>query len=369
MTIVVTGGHITPALAVISELQEKYPSWKIVFIGRKNAFEGSAVISEEYRIIADLKIPFVPLTAGRISRLLNVWSLISFIKIPFGFINALYILSKYKPNCIISFGGYIGLPVVVSGALLGIPSIIHEQTAVPGLANRLAGIFAKRICVTDASVQSRFPKGKTIVTGLPMRDSLFHPPQKSTMPIPLTRPILYITGGATGSKSVNELLYPIIGKLVCNYTVVHQVGRGNLSRAKSVRQNVRGDKRKYYVVIPYADLLDHAWILSHTKLMIGRSGANTVSELRALGIPAVFIPLPWSGGNEQYENASLYEKTGSAVIINQHTATSKEIYETVSQVIKSYDTYKDAARSVAKKALDRNASSLLVLLVHDLVAK
>jgi UDP-N-acetylglucosamine--N-acetylmuramyl-(pentapeptide) pyrophosphoryl-undecaprenol N-acetylglucosamine transferase len=364
MKCLITGGHITPALSVIDSIQDHYPDWKIVFVGRKVALEGSTSQSEEYRLITERSIPFISITAGRIRRFLSIGTILSILKIPIGFIQAIIIVSREKPDCILSFGGYVGLPLVIAGWMQRIPVVIHEQTAVVGLSNRIASWFATKICVSMAQTKIQFSKQKVVVTGLPIRASIFHPPQTPTVVFPKGKPIIYITGGATGAQSVNELLYPIIGKLVTRFVVVHQVGRSWISKAKKVRLGLRGDKRGRYIVCPYMDENNHAWFLQHAALFVGRSGANTVAEVGVVGIPALFLPLPWSAGNEQYFNAKVLEDAHKAKILDQKLMTPQLLLSEILTCYENRNTYKKEIVSVSSLRDDvaKNVVSVLASL-------
>jgi len=144
--IVVTGGHLTPALAVIEKLRQD--GWQIVFFGRKHALEGDPAVSVEYKILKEQGIPFVNLTSGRLQRSLTRYTISSLLKIPLGLIQSFYYLLKFKPNVILSFGGYLALPVALAGWILRIPIVTHEQSVIPGLATRIITHFAKKICVS-----------------------------------------------------------------------------------------------------------------------------------------------------------------------------------------------------------------------------
>lgn len=140
--IVITGGHLTPALAVMEKLREQ--GWQIVFFGRQHALEGDSSVSVEYQTITKLGISFISLTAGRLQRSFTRYTVFSFLKIPIGFIQSFYYLIKFKPTVILSFGGYVALPVALAGWMLKIPIVTHEQSVVPGLANKIIFKFAKK---------------------------------------------------------------------------------------------------------------------------------------------------------------------------------------------------------------------------------
>ena len=147
MKILLTGGHLTPALAVIDELKsEQYKNIQVVFVGRKDP-------PLEFEEVSKRTIPFIHLDAGRMSRFISVESIKGLFKAPFGFIQAFQIVKKEKPDRILTFGSYIGLPIALAGFFLHIPLYAHEQTIHPGLANRIISRFAKKIYIS-------FPESK-----------------------------------------------------------------------------------------------------------------------------------------------------------------------------------------------------------------
>ena len=159
-TLVFTGGHHTGALEVARALREK--GWKIVWFGHRHAAWGDTSDSAEYRDVTSEDIKFYDLLAGKFHKTYNPLKLI---RIPWGFIQALCLLLLLNPDGIVSFGGYLAVPTVIMGWLLGIPSITHEQTVTQGWANKLISKFAKKIALT-------WPGGNGIVVGLPLRKEI-----------------------------------------------------------------------------------------------------------------------------------------------------------------------------------------------------
>ncbi|TSC54300.1 MAG: UDP-N-acetylglucosamine--N-acetylmuramyl-(pentapeptide) pyrophosphoryl-undecaprenol N-acetylglucosamine transferase [Microgenomates group bacterium LiPW_16] len=199
--IVITGGHLTPALAAIAELKKE--GWEILFIGRKHALEGDPSLSVEYRVIKELGISFVPLTAGRFQRSFTRYTILSLLKVPLGFIQSLYWVARFKPNLILSFGGYLALPVALSGWILGIPILTHEQSVIPGLATKIIARFARRVCVSWPQTTEHFPKEKVVLTGNPIREEVLKKYQVSSIKYQVSNedlPLIYITGGSLGCR-------------------------------------------------------------------------------------------------------------------------------------------------------------------------
>ena len=225
--IAITGGHLTPALAVIEQIQRIHPDWKMVFIGRRNSFEGAAIQSEEERLVRALGIPFHGLTTGRFQRSWSPFTVLSLLKIPLGMATAFLWLMRLRPSLILSFGGYIALPVVLAGKLLNVEIVTHEQTMDLGLSNRIIARMAMRVLLARD-------------VGVPIRQSLFDPvpePEQSYLS-DTPFPILYITGGSTGAQSLNALIYPLLTGLSQSFHIIHQVGAQDLENARRVRNGI-----------------------------------------------------------------------------------------------------------------------------------
>lgn len=337
-TIVICGGHITPAMAVIDALGDDV---SIVFIGRKHATEDSRTPSFEYQLITKKGIRFIPITTGRLQRHVSWHTIPSLLKIPVGLVQAIRYCSRERPSLIVSFGGYVALPVAIAAWICGIPVITHEQTRVAGLANKIIARIAERVCVTAPETIAHFPKRKAALTGLPMREGVFTPPKQPPFAVDLAKyPMIYVTGGGAGARSLNRLVFPLLAGLLEKYTIVHQVGDASLPEAQKIRSG-------RYIVASYFPLTTVSWILAHAALVIGRSGANTVMELAALGKVAILVPLPWSGGGEQKMNADWLERYGGATVLDQREATPQILEKKIHEVQKNISVFQHRASAFA----------------------
>ncbi len=363
--VMVTGGHVTPAIATIDALMKNHPEWQIVFVGRKTALEGDRTLSEEYRLINAKHIRFLSIIAGRLKREGGVRAFITLMKVPVGFVQAVWDVLTERPDVIVSFGGYVGLPVVAAGWILRVPIVTHEQTRRPGLANRIISRFATRTCVS-------FPgdtvglHGNLIYTGLPLRESVLHPQLTSSITLPKKkRPLLLVVGGSTGARSMNTIIYEALPALLRTFTVLHQVGRISVNKSIEVRSSLI-ENRDHYIPIPYLSEDEYAWVLHRAKLVIGRSGANTVMEIAVVGKVALFVPLPWSAGNEQYFNALFLKEAGSAEILPQKDLSLNALVQTVTRMM---DEYADRDRRAALLAVQvpHDGSLKLVRVIEELV--
>ncbi|MFZ5366434.1 MAG: UDP-N-acetylglucosamine--N-acetylmuramyl-(pentapeptide) pyrophosphoryl-undecaprenol N-acetylglucosamine transferase [Patescibacteria group bacterium] len=356
--IVICGGHLTPAQAVIEELK-KEDRWQIYYFGRKYAMEGKRVPSAESKIIPLLGIKFIPIAAGRLQRKFTRFTIPSLLRVPLGFFQSLYWLLKIRPLVICSFGGYVSVPVVLAGWLLRIPILTHEQTTVFGLASKINSFFASKIAVSFPESLKFFPKEKVILTGNPIRQEIFKIRKPSHFPLrPSPFPLIYITGGNQGAKVINRAVLEILPKLLGKYTIIHQCGELDY-------ENLKLDLRENYILTKYVGLEDIGWVLNKADLIVSRAGANIVCEIAALGKPALFIPIPWSYQDEQTKNAQMLVKAGIAEILPQKELTGPSLLNKISEMMANLEKYQRNAPE-AKKLIKPDSSLKIVKELNDL---
>lgn len=347
MKVLITGGHLTPALAVIGEMkdreQKKTVKYELVFVGRKYSYEGEDTISQEYQIITAKGIRFISLPAGKLPRHFSKYFILSILKIPLGFISSFFLINKEKPDIILSFGGYLGLPISLAGWIWKIPIITHEQTTVPGLSNKIISQIAAKICLSYPDTLKQFSQDKIVLTGNPLRKEIFQNNKPKEINIPENAKILYVTGGNLGSHALNVIIEPLLEKLLDKWFVIHQCGESAKYHDRSIlesrKRTLSLEKQNNYFLKSYFGDDEIGWIMNQSHLIISRSGANTISELIALGKPAILIPLPWSGGNEQLANARMAHDIGIAEIIIQDELTPQKLWETLEKMDRNYYKY------------------------------
>ncbi len=330
MKILIPGGHVTPALAVMDHLKEH----DVVFVGRKFTSAAEHLPSFEYQEVAERKIPFIPIVAGRLTRVVDLRSALHLLTVPRGFLEAFQIMRRERPDVVLSFGGYIAAPLVIAASLLRIPVITHEQTIAPGLANRMIGRIAQCVCVTFPETKLSFDPTKVVVTGNPQRNSL-RMIQKSIEGFKKRKPVLYVTGGSLGSHSVNEHIFSILPELTKRYIVIHQTGNvvefGDYEKASGLSSSV-------YFPFEHigSDLI--GFVYNQADLVVGRAGANTVAELLTLHKPSVLIPLPWAAEDEQRKHAELMQRLRVAEVFDQ-SRPSSELLQRIDMVMRNREQY------------------------------
>lgn len=364
--IVITGGHLTPALAVIDELQKR-KEWEILFFGRKQAAEGDKTPSVEFQIIPKRGVLFVPINAGRIQRHFTRYTIPAFLRIPLGFFQAFYFLLRFKPDIVLSFGGYVSVPVVLAAWFLRIPTVTHEQTTIRSLATKINAFFAQKIAVSWPQIVKKFPSRKVVLTGNPIRKEILQPIKK-TLDFDKDLPLIFITGGNQGSHVINQAVEKALPKLLELTNIFHQCGHlqtlGDFERLVEKKENLPMKLKKRYQVKRYLDSQEMAAIFNQADLVVSRAGANTITELAALGKPALLIPFPWLYANEQKKNAMVLVKAGIAEILPQNEVSEETLLEASRKMLKNLFQYQKNAWK-AKKLVQLNAAQKIIELVAE----
>jgi len=318
--LIFTGGHHTSALAVANKLVDR--GWLVAWFGHRHSLWGDTADSAEYRDVTNSHIAFYDLQAGKFYRSLHPAKLL---RLPLGFVHALYLLLKLRPAGIVSFGGYLAVPTVICGWLLGIPSITHEQTIVAGYANKILSHFVKKIALTWPQSFSHYPTSKTTITGLPLRTPF---PKHRIRNSSSTSPTVYITGGKQGSHILNLAVFGAIDQLTKRYHLIHQTGASSLTDDQAIAKKfARHYPRRYH---PFGfDSSLALTALTTADIVVSRAGAHTVYELGILGTPSVLIPIPWSSHNEQALNAAYLADRGLAIVLPQQQLTPDNLVKSI----------------------------------------
>lgn len=355
MKLLITGGHITPALAVIDDcLREKI---EIVFVGRDYSYDKNSPTMES-KMVKEKNVKFVHLDAGRMPRVFNFQTIKHLITIPKGFISAYQIIKNEKPDKILTFGGYLGFPVSIIGFFLKIPIYIHEQVMVPGITNRIISRFAKKVFVSFPESISYFPKNNTLVTGNPLRKSIY---VKSRFKVKVNKPVLYVTGGSLGSHELNLHIEAILPELLKTFVVIHQTG--NVKQFDDFAR-LSAYKHNNYFVFDHILEEDIGSVFESADIVVSRSGANTVFELMALHKLSVLIPLPYSGFGEQQRQAELLESHNVARIFQQ-TDSSQLLFKTIMDVYNNRDKMKPHFSKLSSYILKDSSKIILHRILDD----
>lgn len=246
--------------------------------------------------------------------------------------------------------------VPAAARLLKIPLVVHEQTAVAGLANRLAGRVASRVALTFREAAADFPSDRVVVTGNPLRPELAGASREAGLArlgLDPRLPVVYVTGGAQGSHRINRTVGEILPDLLGLAQVVHQCGANPATRdlqwLEELARQLPDRLRPRYRVLPYvgAELRE---VYAAAQLVVSRAGAGTVNECCHLGRPAVFIPLPGASRDEQTANARIVEAGAGAVVLPEAALSPTRLLETIRSLLADPERLRlmgERARSLA----------------------
>lgn len=290
-----TGGHLFPGLATADTLVRRRPC-RVTFIGSSRGIETRVVPKRGYPLRT------LPVRALRGQGALGFAT--SALRLAASVASAWKILGDVAPDLLIGVGGYASAPAVVAGWSRGIPTVLLEQNAHPGLTNRILARFADRICVAFPESAEYFPRAKTVETGNPVR-----PPAERPRTEAGAFSIL-IFGGSAGAHRLNEIGVEAVARLGGgSLKVVHQTGEAELEsvRSRYAAHGIETDVRAF--------IDDMATAYADADLVICRAGATTLAELTALGKPAILVPYPFAADDHQRKNAESLVKRGAAIMI------------------------------------------------------
>ena len=354
-----TGGHTSPGLAVAALLRER--SRTCVWIGSRSGIEAQRVPQSG--------IPYIAISTGKLRRYWawqNVADLL--VNVPAGTLSVLRILRTLRPRVVFGTGGFVALPVVLGAALLRVPVVLHEQTAVPGLANRIGARFARRIAVTFPDRAGRLPAARVVVTGNPLRPELRAGSRSSAIArfqLDPVVPLVYVTGGAQGAHRINRVVGDALASLTEQAQLIHQCGEnpatGDRRWLEDRRAALPPALARRYTVVPYIGA-ELAGIYAAAALVVARAGAGTVNECCQLGVPALYVPLPGTRGDEQTENARIVERVGGAVVLPQSMLTTERLVREIRALLADPAGLKQMGEHARTLAVPDAAERIVALL-------
>lgn len=371
MKILISGGHLTPALALIDFIHEKYNKDEVVFVGRIYSQNDLKQLAQEKNEIEKRDIKFIHLNAAKTVKNKPAQHKLFF---PFlltkSVFSAIAIFLKEKPDVFVSFGGYLAIPLSIAAKLTRTKILTHEQTHAAGFANQFIAKLADEVAISYPSSQAYFPQTKTHLTGNPIRSELLSP--GSTQPKWISQkslqPILLITGGSQGAEAINRIVGLSLLDLTQKWTVIHLCGSSNLKsdykqQLDQIRRKLPSKQQQHYFVKEWASGAEMSWIYDQTHAAISRAGANTVMELTVKNIPTIFIPLPNSHHDEQLKNAQELSNQGAALLLIQDNLSPQKLIKQVEQLENNYEKILKNLQSIKRST---NAADKIYQLLLNL---
>lgn len=315
-----TAGHIEPALSLADALRRRDPDVGITVVGTATGMENTLVPSRGYPV---RHVPRLPLPRKPSPDL---------VKLPFrmrrAVVTAKALLDELRPDVVVGFGGYVCVPMYLAARSRKVPIVVHEGNTPAGLANRIGARFTEFVATTARA--DDLPHGRLI--GMPLRRSIAtldrvarRAEGRAHFNLDPGAPTLLVFGGSQGARSLNAAVTAAAPALrAAGVGVLHAVGRDNYDAEIAVR-GLEGAGPPY-VIVPYLERMDLAYAAADVALC--RSGAMTCAELTAVGLPAVYVPLP-IGNGEQRRNALPIVEAGGGSIVSDSDLTPDWIVATL----------------------------------------
>ncbi|AVQ33187.1 undecaprenyldiphospho-muramoylpentapeptide beta-N-acetylglucosaminyltransferase [Staphylococcus muscae] len=343
-----TVGHVSVNLSLIPAAKKK--GYETIYIGSKEGIEREMITSQ----LPDT--PYYPISSGKLRRYLSKENLKDVFKVLKGIFDARKILKREKPNLIFSKGGFVSVPVVLAAKSLNIPVIVHESDLTPGLANKIAMKFAKKIYTTFEDTLKHVPADKGVFVGATIREDLkngnkdrgyaltgFQPSKKT----------LLVMGGSLGSKKINDNLRQELDTLLNTYQIIHLTGKG----LKDESSQKPGYVQYEFVTDALTDLL------AITDTVISRAGSNAIYEFLTLRLPMLLIPLGLDQSRgDQIDNANYFAQQGYAMTIDEATLTNGTISSSLKALEQSRDDY---IKNMQGFTESYTKEALLDKIIHD----
>ncbi|WP_446010130.1 undecaprenyldiphospho-muramoylpentapeptide beta-N-acetylglucosaminyltransferase [Candidatus Electrothrix sp.] len=336
-----TGGHLFPGIALATALQQKYSDCKILFIGTQRQLDQKVLtgFSFQQESIACMGLKGMGLK-HRIKSLL---------RLPVALLESWKIIKDFQPDLVFGVGGYVTGPVLLAARLRSVPTCIHEQNSIPGLANRMISRFVSRIFVSIPG-EYPFPKGKIVVSGNPVRQEILAAAEGrqqesngKTKDRPLT---LLVMGGSLGAHRINMLMLDVVTQLDEQQKnavrLIHQTGTADKEKVRDgyASAGVRAEVSAFFT--------DMASLYTQADLVLARAGATSLAEVSVMGLPAVLIPYPYAADDHQVRNAEYYVAGGGAVMYRESELDAEKLAKILSQLLGAIDKLQLMADSMKK---------------------
>jgi UDP-N-acetylglucosamine--N-acetylmuramyl-(pentapeptide) pyrophosphoryl-undecaprenol N-acetylglucosamine transferase len=323
-----TGGHLYPAVALAREFLRQDPATRLLFVGTTRGIEAKVLAHEGFELALIAAQPVM----GR--GLLKAAA--ALISLPLGIRQSLALLRQRRASLTLGVGGYTSPPVLLAGLLLGLPRVILEPNAYPGMANRMLGPVADLVFVTFREAAGYFSPAKVRVTGMPVRRAFFQNagPEASGLAPRASRPqgarTLLVFGGSQGARALNDAMIDALPRWAAmrgQVAIVHQTGEADHGRVKAAYE-AAGVAAE---VVPF--LFEMPKTLRAADLVVSRAGAMTLAELAVCGKPAILVPLPQAIHQHQAHNARVAAEAGGAVVLPQQDLTGERLAREVAALL------------------------------------
>lgn len=343
-----TAGHVNPAIALAGRMREKNPETEFLFVGAERGLEKDLIPQAGY--------PFATVHISSFHRSCkpremrhNLVSVANLLRAPG---EARAILRDFRPDVVIGTGGYASFPLVKAAAKAGIPTAIHESNMVPGLTTEMLEPFAKRIMVGFESCRANYPHPeKVVVTGTPVRGEFFRMTKseaKHRLGVDDGRPLIVSFWGSLGAAGMNRQMADFLALETAKepFHHIHGAGASGFSMVKTLLAEKGVDLAQHPALQLREYIYEMAPVMRAADLVICRAGASTISELTALGIPALIVPSPYVTNNHQEKNARVLEAAGGAAVLLEPDCSGQTLFQAACAIL-----HDESGRLAMEKAM------------------
>ena len=351
-----TGGHIYPAIAICDELKKDPETKSIYYVGNPNNLEFEITKKLSYKFLS-VKVSGMPRKIGFCGFKFIKW----FFELQFAILKSLYYIKKYKPDAIFGTGGYVSAPALFAGGLEGIPSMIHDSDAQPGIVSKYIAPSAKCVSLAFEGSKKFINSNNIHINGNPVREEFKTITKKEAREkLGLkNRLTLCIMGGSQGAKSINSAALEILKKLSLEYNlqIIFQTGKRNYKETVLKLKEIypEFEKDKNIRLRPYFDNM--ATVLKASDIAVSRAGSLSLSELCVCGIASILIPYPHAAADHQRKNAEYMVEKRAALYLEDADITKDTLLIAIEQLLDNKDklqTIQNNALQLAKPDATKN---------------
>ncbi len=360
-----TAGHINPAIALAKIMRERQPDCKILFIGAKGGMEERLVPREGF----ELKT----LTISNFQRKINLknikHNIISVKNVFASARDARQYIREFDADVIVGMGGYASYPAMKQGAKMGIPTLVHEANAVPGLTTKMVAEHVDKIMVAyEESGKYYKHQDRVVKVGMPVQPEFVRADKEAMKEkLGLSGKTLVVScWGSLGARDMNRQMIEFM-QLEAEEKPFHHIHATGAGAWEWMPQEVK-DAGVDLEANPQIDLRDYIYnmpeLMVAADLMISRAGASTLNEIAASGTPSIIVPSPNVTNNHQEKNARVLEKRGGAVVIRESESSGKLLYETAKAILSDAERADKMAQAAKAAAVMDSAER-----IYDLILK
>lgn len=351
-----TGGHIYPAVAIAKEILKNENDADILFVGTKNGLENDLIPREGFKLET--------ITVQGFKRKISIDNLKTLKKAFIGLKDANKILKNFKPDIVIGTGGYVCGPVVMMAAIKGIPTLIHEQNAFPGMTNKILSRVVKIVAVSyEESIKYFKNKKKVVVTGNPIREEIFKTNREEALKnlgFSDKIPLIVSVGGSRGAEKINDTMINLLKDKSIKFQLLIITGNkqyDNFIKTLEKEKIILSNSTK---IIAYCHNM--ADVYAAADIIICRAGAITLAEITAKGVASILIPSPNVTNNHQEYNARVLEKGKAAYVILEKDLNAEILKDKINYILENPQTLIDMKKNSLKLARFNAANDIYKLI-------